>query len=29
MESAADHMDSFNYAYRVALVCDWLFRQHK
>lgn len=26
---AADHMASFNYAYRLAPVRDWLFRQHK
>lgn len=26
---AADHMASFNYAYRLAPVRDWLFLQHK
>lgn len=26
---AADHMSSFNYAYRLAPVRDWLFRQSK
>lgn len=26
---AADHMASFNYAYRLAPVRSWLFRQHK
>ncbi len=26
---AADHMASFNYAYRIAPARDWLFRQSK
>lgn len=26
---AADHMASFDYAYRLAPVRDWIFRQHK